>query len=274
MLDFIAKYKIRILAGIALLAALVFYSLNLRQKDKANVFERAVISTTTPVTELVDRVDGFFSSLWNDYIDLVDVEKENKKLRETVRVLNTRVVGDQEAVRENERLRKLIGMRDQLTVPSVAASVISEDSSPWFNTITIDRGEADGIREGMPVVGAAGVVGRVVKTARGSSRVLLLTDHASGIAAVVQRSRARGVVKGKGTNECSLEFLQRGEDVKIGDMVITSGIGGVFPKGLPIGEVTMVKKGEYGIFQTVDIRPSVNISTLEEVLVVLQKSDL
>ncbi len=274
MLDFIGKYKIRILAGVALLAALVFYSLNLRQKEKANVFEKAVITATTPVAELVDRVDGFFSSLWNDYIALVDVEKENKKLRETVRILNTRVIGDREAVHENERLRQLTGMREKLPVPSVAASVISEDSSPWFNTITIDRGEADGITEGMPVVGTAGVVGRIVKTARGSSRVLLLTDHASGIAAVVQRSRARGVVKGKGDNNCSLEFLQRGDDVKIGDVVITSGIGGVFPKGLPIGEVTMVKKGEYGIFQTVEIRPYVNIPILEEVLVVLQKNDL
>jgi rod shape-determining protein MreC len=274
MLDFITKYKIRILAGVTLLAALVFYSLNLRQKEQANIFERAVITATTPVTELVDRVDGYFLSIWNNYIDLVDVEKENRKLRETVRILNKRVIENREALLENERLKKLTGMREKLAVPSVAASVISEDSSPWFNTIIIDRGEADGIREGMPVIGTAGVVGRIVKTARNSSRVLLLTDHASGIAAVVQRSRARGVVKGKGGNSCSLEFLQRGEDVKIGDVVITSGIGGVFPKGLPVGEITMVKKGEYGIFQTVEIRPFVFLPKLEEVLVILQKNEV
>jgi rod shape-determining protein MreC len=103
--------------------------------------------------------------------------------------------------------------------------------------------------------------------------VLLLTDHASGIAAVVQRSRARGVVKGKVGSICSLEFSQRGDDVRIGDIVLTSGIGGVFPKGLPIGEITMVKKGEYGIFQAVDIRPYVNIYRLEEVMVILQKGN-
>jgi len=102
--------------------------------------------------------------------------------------------------------------------------------------------------------------------------VLLLTDHASGIASVVQRSRARGVVKGKGGGLCSLEFSLRDEDVKVGDVVVTSGIGGIFPKGLVIGEVTMVRKGEYGIFQTISVRPAVNMAKLEEVLVLLQKA--
>jgi rod shape-determining protein MreC len=123
----------------------------------------------------------------------------------------------------------------------------------------------------MPVVTVSGIVGRLVKVAANSSRVLLLTDHASGVAAVVQRSRARGVVKGKGGGLCSLEFALRDEDVKVGDTVITSGIGTVFPKGLPIGEVTMVKKGAYGIFQTVELRPAVTIAKLEEVLVLLQQ---
>jgi rod shape-determining protein MreC len=136
--------------------------------------------------------------------------------------------------------------------------------------VVIDQGSSSGIAEGMPVVAADGVVGQVVKVASGTSRVLLLTDHSSGIAATIQRSRARGVVKGKGDGLCSLEFVTREEDVKVGDMVITSGIGGVFLKGTPIGEVTMVKRGEYGIFQTVTIRPLVNISHLEEALVVLR----
>ena len=125
----------------------------------------------------------------------------------------------------------------------------------------------------MSVVAADGVVGQVVKVALTSSRVLLLTDHSSGIAATIQRSRARGVVKGKGDGLCQLEFTTREEDVKVGDMVISSGIGGVFLKGLPIGEVTMVKRGEYGIFQTVTIHPSVNIAHLEDVLVVLRNGN-
>ncbi len=273
MLDFIKKYWIRILAGVALFAALIFYSLNLRHKEKANIFEKAVISVSSPIVWTVSRTDNFFSSIWDNYLYLVDVEKDNRKLRETTKILNRRLVESREAALENERLKKLIGLREKLAAPSIAATVISEDDSPWFKTITIDRGVRDGVREDQPVVVPAGVVGRVVKAAGNSSRVLLLTDHASSISAVVQRSRARGIVKGKGGNMCSLEFSERGEDVRIGDLVLSSGIGGVFPKGLPIGEVTMVKKGSYGIFQIVDIRPFAYIPRLEEVLVVLQKSE-
>jgi len=273
MLDFVKKHKIKMFAGIALLGSLIFYSLSLRHKEHANSFERTVLSLTTPVAGSVSRIDVFISSIWNDYLYLVNVRQENKRLRETITILNKRLVDNREAVVEHDRLKKLMGLKDILPVSTRAALVVGEDSSPWFRTVTIDRGEADGVREGMPVVASAGVVGRIVKVAHNSSRVLLLSDHASGIAAVVQRSRARGVVMGKGGNICSLEFSQRGEDVRTGDVVLTSGIGGVFPKGLPIGEITMVKKGEYGIFQTVNIRPFVNISRLEEVLVVLQKSN-
>jgi rod shape-determining protein MreC len=273
MLDIVKKHKYKIVAGIALFGSLIFYSLSLRYKEHANSFERSVLALSSPIAGTVCRIDGFFSSIWNDYLYLVNVQQENKQLRETIKIQNKRLIENKEALTVQDRLKKLMEMKEVLTVSSRAASVIGEDGSPWFRTITIDRGDADGILEGMPVVASAGVVGRIVKVARNSSRVLLLTDHASGIAAVVQRSRARGVATGKGGNICSLEFSQRGEDVKTGDIVITSGIGGVFPKGLPIGEITMVKKGEYGIFQTVNIRTFVNISRLEEVLVVLQKSN-
>ncbi len=273
MLEFIKKYWIRILAGAALFTALIFYSLNLRHKESTNTFEKAVISLSSPIVWTVSRTDNFIGSIWDDYLYLVNVEGDNRKLRETDKILNRRLIESREAVLENERLKKLIGLREKLPDPSIAAAVIAEDNSPWFKTITVDRGRKDGISEDQPVVAPAGVVGRVVKAAGNSSRVLLLTDHASSISAVVQRSRARGIVKGKGGNMCSLEFSERGDDVRIGDIVLSSGIGGVFPKGLPIGEVTMVKKGAYGIFQTVDIRPFVYVPRLEEVLVVLRKSE-
>lgn len=273
MLDLIRKYKVYIIIGVSVLAAFTFYSLNLREKEHANGFERLVMNLFSPVDNVGSGVNNFFTDLWSDYIDLVDVRKENKQLRETVKIMNSRLVADREAIHENERLKQLLEFKSSLKTPSVAALVIGEDSSPWFKTLVINRGSVDGLAEGMPVVAANGVVGQVIKVAAGSSRVLLLTDHASGIAALVQRSRARGVVKGKGSGLCSLEFSLRDEDVKVGDMIVTSGIGGIFPKGLVIGEVTMVKKGEYGIFQTIDLRPAVNMAKLEEVLVLLQKNN-
>jgi rod shape-determining protein MreC len=190
------------------------------------------------------------------------------RLRDDIRELNRRVQDGNEAFLANQRLEKLLDMKKDIKAPTVAATIIGEDVTSWFRTLVINRGSSSGIREGMAVISADGVVGQTIKVSSSTARVLLLTDHASGIAATIQRSRARGVVKGKGEMLCTLEFTTREEDVKVGDTVITSGIGGVFLKGLPIGEVTMVKRGEYGIFQTVSIRPAVNIPHLEEVLIV------
>ena len=270
MLDLLRKYKVAIVVGAVLLAAFIFYSLNLKNREHATSFERGVLDLVAPVSGVVGKMNGTVKGVWSNYIDLIEVRQENRQLRESIKILNSRLLETGEAVTANERLKMLLGLKKSLAAPTVAASVIGEDGSPWFKTILIDRGSADGLREGLPVVASDGVVGQLIKVAAGSSRVLLLTDHASGIAGTVQRSRARGVVKGLGRGRCSLEFALHEEDVKLGDIVVTSGIGQVFPKGLPVGEVTMVKKGDYGIFQTVEIRPKVNISHLEEVLVILQ----
>jgi rod shape-determining protein MreC len=229
------------------------------------------LTVVAPVMKPAARVSGYFEDAWDNYINLVGVRQENLILRDELKALNARIVADSETALANQRLEKLLVMKNTVKAPSMTVSIVGEDLSSWFSTVVIDQGSSSGIAEGMALVAADGVVGQIVKVAPGSSRVLLLTDHTSGIAATIQRSRARGVVKGKGEGLCSLEFTTREEDVKVGDMVITSGIGGVFLKGIPIGEVTMVKRGEYGIFQTVTIRPVVNLAHLEEALVVLRQ---
>ena len=267
-MDFLKKHMYPLLTGIGILVALLFFSLNIPHNREANIIERSVLSALSPFLQPVSRVSGFIKDVWDDYIRLVDTNRENRQLREDVRSLNLRVMEGNEAVQENQRLERLLEIKNSVKAPTIAATVIGEDVTSWFRTLIINRGSSSGIREGMAVVSADGVVGQTVKVSSSTARVLLLTDHASGIAATIQRSRARGVVKGKGEMLCALEFTTREEDVKVGDTVITSGIGGVFLKGLPIGEITMVKRGEYGIFQTVSIRPAVNIPHLEEVLIV------
>ena len=269
-MDLFKKYGFIMLIGTGVFVALIFYSLNVPRNREANVIERVVMTLFAPVLKPAERLSGFFEDAWNGYVNLVDVKRENLKLRDEIKELNTRLVAGNEAQKSNQRLQHLLEMKNTVKAPSLSASVVGEDVSSWFRTVIIDRGSSSGIRDGMAVVAADGVVGQIVKVAPTTSRVLLLTDHASGIAATIQRSRARGVVKGKEGGLCSLEFTTRDEDVKVGDLVVSSGIGGLFLKGLPIGEVTMVKRGEYGIFQTVTIRPAVNIAHLEEVLVVLR----
>ena len=271
MWELLKRYRLYLLAGGVFLAALVGYSLNLQHKERANPFEKVVLTVTAPLFGVISQANAIFLGVWNDYMDLVGVGKENKQLRESIKVLNARLLESREAQQSNERLKRLLDLKSAQQIPSISATVVGEDGSPWFKTIVIDRGSVDGVQEGMPVLAADGVVGQLVKVSASSARVLLLTDHASAVAAMIQRSRARGVVKGKGGGLCSLEFTIREEDVKVGDTVVTSGIGRIFPKGVPLGEVTMVKKGEYGIFQTIEIRPFVNLSRLEEVLVLLQR---
>jgi rod shape-determining protein MreC len=271
MWELIKKYRTGFITGLVVLTVILVFASNLKNREDANLFERGLITLFSPLFGVGAKVAGSAETVWSDYLALVNLRKHNKELLEQLRLMNGRLIGEQDALLENERLKKLLDLKGTVPVPAVAASIIGEDGAPWFKTVLIDRGEMDGFQEGMPVVASDGVVGQLIKVAGHSSRVLLLTDHSSGIAAVVQRSRARGVVRGAGSGRLTLEFAIREDDVKVGDQVVTSGMGGIFPKGLPLGEVTMVKKGEYGIFQTVEIRPSVMISRLEEVLVLLKK---
>jgi rod shape-determining protein MreC len=271
MIQLLIRHKRFLITAAFLLAAFLTYALNLRNKEHANPLERGVMTLTAPLAGSASAGNQLAGNLWSNYLDLLDVRRENVALRASVKRLNERIVANNEAVVANGRLQALLNLKGTLEAPSLAVSVIGEDSSAWFRTLVVDRGSADGLLEGMPVLAAGGVVGRLVKVAPHSSRVLLLTDHASAIAALVQRSRARGVVRGAGNGRCSMEFTVKDEDVKVGDTVISSGIGGVFPKGLPIGEVTMVKKGEYGVFQTIEVRPTVNLGRLEEMLVLTRQ---
>jgi rod shape-determining protein MreC len=137
--------------------------------------------------------------------------------------------------------------------------------------VVIDKGSVDGVMEGMPVVVAEGVVGRVIRSAPHDSRVLLLTDASSAVASLVQRNRTRGVVRGQG-DILTLDFALRQKDIEVGDRIVTSGTGGVFPKGLVIGEVTRTAREQYGLFQTVTVSSAVDFARLEEVLVLVKEN--
>ena len=269
MLTFIKKFRLLLLGIVLVLGAFMVFAANLPHKEHANFAERLVMMLASPFQQNSAQVTGSFSTFIRDYLDLVNVQQENRKLHEQLKILYARDIANREAVQANDRLTKLLNLKNSLSLPTITATVIGEDGYPWFKSITIDRGDSAGVREGYPVVAAAGIVGQVIKVAPHSARILLFTDHASAISGMVQRTRARGVVKGKGGTRSNLEFTMREEDVKVGDMVVSSGIGRIFPKGLPIGEVAMVKKAEYGIFQSIELRPAVDMARIEEVLVLI-----
>lgn len=193
---------------------------------------------------------------------------ENRQLRERIQELAAERNRLLEVEATNQRLRELLAFRSQLPSASLTASVIGSSASTWFRSLTLDKGSADGVVKGMAVVSPAGVVGQVVSVTSRSARVLLLTDPHSGVDVIVQRSRARGIVAGSLDNGPVMKYAKRSEDVEIGDRVITSGVDGLFPKGLLVGTVTEVRKKSFGLFQFVALDLAVDPSRVEEVLVV------
>ena len=170
----------------------------------------------------------------------------------------------------NERFRELLLFREKNSPSMIGAEVIGQDPSSWFKSITIDKGERDGVKKGMAVISPEGVIGQILKTAPHYATVLLITDYNSAIDSIVERTRAKAIVEGKGENRCQLKYLLRADEVALGDAVVTSGLGGNFPKGLMVGEIKKVDKKGHGVFQFAELIPSVDMTQLEEVFIIME----
>ena len=183
--------------------------------------------------------------------------------------LRRRVSDLEEARLENVRLRKLVAFVGANKGRSLGARVIGRPTNSWEGVITIDRGTADGVKQGMPVVGPQGLLGQTIDVTSRSAKVRLITDPRSGVAAMVQSTRAEGIVRGSIEGDLSLDFVSRETTVRAGDVVISSGMGGVYPKGLIIGEITTVKSSPAGLYQEIVLAPAGSLSGLEEVVVLI-----
>ncbi|MBE0502939.1 MAG: rod shape-determining protein MreC [Desulfuromonadales bacterium] len=268
MRELFEKYWRPFALGLLLIASLSYYSSHLRHKDAPSPIERQLLTLTYPLQKSVmlgkDGIAAVRVNLFGASDATIQrLHNENAQLKE-------QLVAHSELKQENERLKLLLSFRAQREEPMVAARVIGVDATSWFRSITIDRGSAEAIREGMAVVSAYGVVGRVVTTTPHSSRVLLLVDAASKLSTLIERTRARAICRGDG-DSMSLDYLPLTDDVQVGDLLITSGLGGTFPKGLIVGAVTRVDKGGFDMFQSVEVEPAVDFEHLEEVLVILSK---
>lgn len=260
------------LGGLLLLVALLWYSVSLRQQDETSFLESVVLRATGPVQSVLDQLISNVADTWGHYLYLVDTAEENDRLVEENRSLRAVLTKSDEVRLENERLRLLLDFKEAQEIETLSARVIAEDASSWFRTVMIDKGREQGVVEGLPVVVAEGVVGRVVRSSPRFARVLLITDASSAVASLLQDNRARGICRGRG-ERMVFDFVLRQEEVKVDDRVVTSGMGGVFPKGLVVGHVMSVDQQEFGLFQAIEVMPAVDFSHLEEVLVLLRSSD-
>lgn len=207
-------------------------------------------------------------NIWSGYISLRGVQQENETLRQRLAVLESDNSRLREVEHEVERLRELVQGAEAAHVTGVAAEVIGYDPSNWIQAVTVNRGSVDGVVQGMPAVQGNYLVGKVIGVGRRTSQVLLLLDPTSGVDALIQTSRVRGVVEGSGRSGALLQYISPQETVKVGERIVTSGMDGVFPKGLVIGVVSEVEKNPGRLFQRIAVRPSVKFRRLESLLLI------
>lgn len=237
-----------------------------------SLLERAVLTLLSPLQK--GLAGGFrgVEELWAGYVDLRGVREENARLVQRNRELEAELRIQRASALQAERLRRLTGVQQALPVQTAIARVIARDGTPWFRTLTLDRGSSDGIGLDAAVIDAWGVLGRVIAVGATASRVQLLLHRDSGAGARIERSRVTGVVSGQvGPSEgrsmdLVMKYVPLRADVVVGDVVVTSGLDGIYPPELVIGEVRAVEQGS-GLFQEVRVTPSARFREAEEVLV-------
>lgn len=218
--------------------------------------------------EGIASLDQGIADLWQSYVTLQGVQIENQQLKRDLEWLQGQNSQLREAAAATGRLAALLKFKEQATPTMVAAQVIGRDATNWFQAVILNKGENDGIQKNMGVVTPAGVVGRVVKTTAASSVVLLVTDSKNAIAGLIQRTRDEGIVEGTQKGQARLKYIPLLSTVKEGDRVVTSGLVGGFPRGLAIGTITHIDKEEGALFQSAELAPDVDVSRVEEVLVI------
>jgi len=261
------RYRTPILLVLALLLVISALSLGLRRSPVVTRVEGGMITAASPGLQALEYLGRGVKRLWLGYFDLVGARQENLQLRQTLDEYRQKEVRYQEAQQALTRLEGLLELKRQVALPVIGARVIAYDPSLWSRCALIDQGKAQGVKNGLAVLAPEGIVGRVVETYPQYAKVMLIVDRKSGADAMVQRSRVRGILQGKGGNRCSLDFVPKNADVQVEDLVLASGLGGIYPKGLVFGKVSQANKKNPGVFQEIEVTPTVDLSTLEEVLV-------
>ncbi len=253
-----------------LLFALVLMSLRAKQRGGVEFFDALLMEICSPFQKAATLVVKTVQGAFHQYLFLVNLEKENRMLKKRIAELQEESHQMKEMKLTNERMRQLLQFREKNFPSMIGAEVIGQDPSSWFKSVIVDKGERDGVKKGMAVISPAGVIGQILKTAPHYATVLLITDYNSAIDSIVERTRAKAIIEGKGENRCEMKYLLRAEEVAVGDVVVTSGMGGNFPKGLMVGEIKKVDKKGHGVFQYAELVPSVDFTQLEEVFVITE----
>jgi rod shape-determining protein MreC len=268
MLAFLRKYQVPISSSFCVLLSIYILTAAARGYLKSDPVGPTLLWLLRPLQVVFQTANGWIKDMEESYITLRGYQAENERLRQKIVELEQERNRFLEAEATNRRLQQLLGFRSHLPVTGITATVIAASASSWFKSCLLDKGNADGIRKGMAVVTPLGALGKVIDVTPRTAKVLLLTDPNSGVDVVVQRTRARGIVSGSLENGPIMKYVKFSEDVQVGDRLLTSGLDGVFPKGMMVATVTTVRKQSQGLFQYIGVMPTVTLDGTEQVLVV------
>jgi rod shape-determining protein MreC len=268
----VALPDIRLRAGYLFLALMfahvILISAQVNSRRGVPVLETVTFGVLSEVQRGTSSGVSIFQRIWNGYVGLRNVRAENDTLKRALADAQIELQQQRALADRSRGLEQLLELRQRSDLATTAAEIIAAGATPEFRTLTIDKGTQDGLQRDMAIIAPAGVVGRVVVPSRRNAKIQLLIDRNAAAGALIERSRAQGVAVGTGESRLRLEYVSEVADVVVGDVVVTSGIDGIFPKGFVIGSVVAVEKSG-GAYRSIAIEPSVNFSSLEEVLVVL-----
>lgn len=234
-------------------------------------WQAIVLEIAAPIERVVSAPIGGVKAFFDEYVDLLGVRADNRRLRQRIAEIESENLQFREALVSSGHLARIASMRDEIEIPMLPAEVVGLDVAPWFRSVLVDRGTQHGVEPGYPVITHEGVVGVVTATSSHAAKTMLLLDRQSAVDALVQRSRARGVLRGIGRERLEFEFVVRGADVVVGDEVVTSGLGGIYPKGLRLGRVSELREAGGRLTRIAVIDPAVDLGQLEQVFVMLRR---
>ena len=251
--------------GTAVAACLVLLTIQTRGRSTAAADVVALV--TTPVQSALARVNRAAVGTWSTYLDWKNVRAENRRLREENQQLRVAALQVSETSTENQRLRRLLSMQERLPLETVGAEIIAREWGGWVRSLTVNRGRHDNIVRLTAVIAPEGLIGRVIEVRSGVSIIQVLTDPASTVGAHVVRTRTAGIVEGDPRGTMRLKYMAReGGGIQVGDLVVTSGAGGVFPRGIPVGRVRAIDDRGSALFHYAMLTPVVDFARVDEVL--------
>lgn len=268
MRDFLMRHREGLLLVVLVISSILIISRQVQDPTGMSYFRKSVIAVAAPFQSGFSSVIGGIKGVWGNYIFLFGTRSENAQLKEEVNNLSSEVQKLREELYRAGRLEEFSAYRFETGLSGMAAQVIGESPDPWTRTIIINRGTREGLSRHLPVVTPDGLVGSVVETSDHSSIVRLIVDRSSRVPVLVSRSRARAILEGESSGTCQLKYLDRTEDVQEGDIVITSGLAGIYPRGIEVGTISQILARNHGLYQYAKVLPKAPINRIEDVLVI------